>query len=39
MARVIPEDHYGVKRQSRENIESTYLTLVDHVEVLVLDSS
>lgn len=33
LTRLIPEDHDGVKRQFRENIESTHLALADHAHV------
>lgn len=39
LTRLIPEDHDGVKRQSRKNTISTYLALADHVCVLVLNNT
>nr|DAU74208.1 MAG TPA: hypothetical protein [Caudoviricetes sp.] len=38
-ARVIPQDHVGVKGQFGKNTISTYLALEDHVCVLVLNNT
>lgn len=38
-ARVIPQDHDGVKRQFRKNIISTHLALADHARGVVLNNT